>query len=107
MKSLPLLAALALSGLLLNAHGAQAESLSVSVRYRNAELTTRFGIQSVYARIVRAAQSVCGDPVPLGSRLPSPEHRNCVRKAIESALVQVASRELYAYHAAQRRSASS
>jgi UrcA family protein len=63
-----------------------ANSYSVSLRYREAQLATGAGARSLYSRIDRAAQDVCDDDGDFALRAA---FAACERTAIADAVAQV------------------
>jgi UrcA family protein len=75
---------------------------SVTVNYRDLNLTTEAGTQALYARIVSAARSVCEAP-DLRRFDEVAAWKECQAQAIENAVRVVDSQRLAAAHLAHQR----
>jgi UrcA family protein len=84
----PALAALALAGLPTPA-AAQTETVSVEVPYRDLDLSTASGVETLQLRITRAVARVCG-PMEMRPFFKVETRNRCIRAANASADAQVA-----------------
>ena len=85
-KVLVLLAAGATGWLMTSAALAETPAASVTVSYRDLDLNKEAGVDQLYARLRRAAQSVCG-PETYIRDLPGTASRNaCIAKALAEAV---------------------
>ena len=83
---------------------ANTDVAKVAVYYTEASLATDSGAQSLYHRIVRAAEEVCEDQVTAGSRLPSNAEQKCRRQAIATAVEKVHNPRLVAVYTSSAKS---
>jgi UrcA family protein len=75
--------------------------VSVVVNYADLNLTERAGASTLYARLKRAAEKVCGQkPAPLELRA-SAAYGDCFESTLNKAVERVDSQQLYALHAEQ------
>jgi UrcA family protein len=72
---------------------------SRTVRYDDLNLSTQAGVQSLYRRIQYAAREVCGPEEVPGTRLTSPQWKDCVTSSIRQAVLSVNQPALTAYYA--------
>jgi UrcA family protein len=70
----------------------------ITVHFNDLNLDRPAGAAVLYARIRHAAESVCGDPQPPGSRITSLIWRRCVALAVERSVVAVDRPALTAYY---------
>jgi UrcA family protein len=68
-----------------------------SISLRGLDLRRPADVAVLYARIRRAAQEVCGDPVS-GSHLYSTGQMACIARSVEAAVASINRDELTAYH---------
>jgi UrcA family protein len=69
------------------------------VKYEDLNLSTQRGVQTLYRRIARAAENVCGVeemPRPIGQKM---SERRCHQEAVQAAVAKVNRPELSAHHA--------
>ncbi|MGA8705493.1 MAG: UrcA family protein [Steroidobacteraceae bacterium] len=78
--------------------GPDVQTMSVSVRYADLDLSRPADVKVLYQRIGRAANAVCGERELTGSHLPLPSWRRCVADAVDHAVVQLDRPALSAYH---------
>ena len=72
--------------------------LTGTVRYGDLNFTSEADIASLYRRIGRMAENVCGSPERLGSRRPSRDWKDCVSRSVREAVDQVHREPLTAYY---------
>jgi UrcA family protein len=81
------------------ASGGMPEALAQRViSLRGLDLRRPADVAVLYARIRKAAEAVCGDGPPTGSRLLSGEQRQCIENSIDSAVLSVDRRPLSELH---------
>ena len=68
------------------------------VSYADLNLSSPQGVAVLYRRITVAAEEVCGPAERAGSRLPTPEYRDCVSHAVADAIRKVNRPAVSAYH---------
>ncbi len=71
------------------------------LNYSDLNLSSISGVRSVYARIRKAAETVCGDRHASGSRITQQDWRDCYDRAVADAVARLDKPALNAYH--QRR----
>jgi UrcA family protein len=104
LKVLTLIASSALAVTPLSAHSASDKSAGVQVSFGDLDLTTDRGIQTLYARIHRAADRYCSDRLHVtGSRLVH-GYGECVSDAIDNTVRAVNKPALSALHADRNKS---
>jgi UrcA family protein len=69
------------------------------VSYSELNLSSPQGVATLYRRISRAADEVCGPAEQTGSHVPPRAYRECVARAVNEAIQAVNRPELSAYHA--------
>jgi UrcA family protein len=95
IKLLPVVAALAISGL---AQASRATDIPrVVVKYGDLNLNSKAGVAKLHARIHRAADTVC---TPLESRVLGllSQHKACVNEAVAQSVAAVNNPQLSNYH---------
>jgi UrcA family protein len=68
------------------------------VSYADLNLSSPQGVAALYRRITVAAEEVCGPAEWPGSRVPTPEYRDCVSHAVADAIRRVNRPGLSDYH---------
>jgi UrcA family protein len=82
------MATLVLSGPL-NAQQPAPAGPSTTVRYSDLDLSTPYGVRSLYTRIQNAAWAVCREIVPASNAADARENLKCRHTLVESAVAQV------------------
>jgi UrcA family protein len=81
------------------ASGGRPEALAQRViSLRGLDLRRPADVAALYARIRKAAEVVCGDGPPPGSRLLSGEQHQCIENSVDSAVLSVDRRPLSDMH---------
>ena len=76
----------------------QSDIQSETVRFDDLNLTSQTGVQTLYLRIRRAANDVCGLAVLPGARVPSVAWKKCVSASVHQAVLKVNRPSLTAYY---------
>lgn len=71
------------------------------LNYSDLNLNSTSGVRRVYARIRKAAETVCGERHAVGSRVTQQDWRDCYDRAVAEAVARLDKPALNAYH--QRR----
>jgi UrcA family protein len=68
------------------------------VRFGDLDLSTQAGVRTLYARIRKAAENVCGPATRPGSKIVSEAWQDCVAGAVSRAVHTIDNRSLTAYY---------
>ena len=78
--------------------GPAGQTVSISVRYADLDLSRPADVKTLYQRIRHAADRACGERELTGSHTVIPSWKHCVTDAVDNAVIQLDRPALSAYH---------